>query len=126
MNRWQRQFLHQSSGFRELSFRFSNVTLRFMQIGRRFQYSRQVGFHVVTAVVIESGVEVLLRTLEVAQLGIPLTKSLRDERDGIVIAYRLGIRQGTFHVVDCLGVSSEEPCNSEPGAQLVRYPFRTL
>ena len=48
------------------------------------------------SVEIEGCVEILFRKLEVAQLRIPLTKSLRDECDGILIADRLGIRQGTF------------------------------
>ena len=57
-----------------------------MQVGRRFQDSRQVGTHVVAAVVIQSGVEVLLRTLEVAQLRVPLTQSLRYQSNRIVVA----------------------------------------
>src|SRR5215216_7378404 len=99
------------SGFRELSFCFGNVTLRFMQFGRRFQSPRQVGFHFVTAVVIEGGVEVLLRTLEVAQLRVRLTKSLCDERDSIIVAHRVGVRQGTLHVVYRPGISTQESRN---------------
>jgi hypothetical protein len=90
-----------------------------MQLSRRFQSSRQVGFHIVTAVVIEGGVEVLFRTLEVAQLRVCLTKSLCDERDGIIVAYRLGVRQCTLHVVYRPGISTQESGNSEPGAHLV-------
>src|SRR5918994_7237619 len=119
MNRWQGQCCHHLSGFRKLSFCFSNVTLRLMQFGRRFKSSRQVGFHIVTAVVFESGVQVLLCTLEVAQLRVRLTKSLRDERDGIIVAHRVGVRQGTFHIVYRPGISTQEPGNSESCTHLV-------
>jgi hypothetical protein len=102
------------------------VTLRFMQFGRRFQYSRHVGFHIITAIVIEGGVEVLFRTLEVPQLRVSLTKSLCYECNGILIADRLGIRQGAFHVVDRLGAPTEELGYSETGVHLVRHLFPTL
>src|ERR671917_725850 len=126
MSRWQRQFFRQPSGLCELSFRFNNVTLRFVQIGRRFQYSRQVGFHIVTSVVVEGGVEVLLGTLEVAQLRVSLTKSLCDECSGIIVAYRIGVRQGTLYVVECPGVSAQESSNGESGVYHVRHLFSTL
>src|SRR5215217_6026891 len=125
-NRWQGQFLQQSSGFRKLSFRFGDATLCLMQSCRRLWCSRHVGFHVVAAVVIQSGVEVLFRPLEVAELRVPLTKSLCDECNCIIIAYRIGVRQGPFHVVYRLGISTQESGNGESGANLVGQHLRAL
>src|SRR5215203_161807 len=122
-NRRQGQFFHQPLGLRTGMFRFRAATLLFVPIDQRLETPRQVGPHVVAAVVIEGGIEILFCTFEVTQLRIPLTEGLRDERDGIVIGYRLGIREGASHVLDCLGVSSEEPCKSESGTHLVRYHF---
>jgi len=55
---------------------------------------------------IKGCVEILLSKLEVAQLRIPLTKSLRDECDGILIADRLGFALCEAEVREYLTVFS--------------------